>query len=121
VNKKLLIVEDDVRLREIMRRQLEMFGYAARAVGSGEEALEVAQQEGLDVILLDVNLPGISGFETIDRLRSMPATAAIPVLMLTARDNPEDLLRGYQSGCSYYVAKPFSTETLLRGLQIACG
>jgi CheY-like chemotaxis protein len=116
---KLLLVEDDPTLRSILRRQLEPRGYVTQSVASGEEALEVSTRETPEVILLDVNLPGINGFETLARLQQTPATAEIPVILLTVKDGTDDLMRGYKAGCVYYIPKPFSLEELLRGLEIA--
>lgn len=117
--KSVLIVEDEPQIREILRRQLEISGYTSRGVATGEEALEIVAQEPPDVIVLDINLPGMSGFEMLETLRKNPDTARIGVVMLTAQDGYDDVIRGYNGGCTYYVPKPYRLRELLHGLALA--
>lgn len=119
MSKKVLIVEDEEAVRRVLSRQLRANGYAPTAAGSGEEALSVAAQEKPDVILLDVTLPGIDGFETLRRLQEDSRTTAIPVVMLTGAGASEHIVRGYQFGAAYYIPKPYELDELLRGLELA--
>lgn len=119
MNKKILIVEDDPAARKLLTELLHFNGFSAIPVASGEEALPVAVGDRPDAVVLDVGLPGIDGWETLRRLQSMTVTAKIPVVMVTAYDAVEDLIRGYSSGASYYVAKPYKQDELLRGLRMA--
>jgi DNA-binding response OmpR family regulator len=119
VNKSVLIVEDDRVLQNILWSQLALSGYMPHSVCSGEEALEIAAAEPPAAILLDVGLPGMSGFDTLERLHANQKTQDIKVIMLTARDADEDVIRGYQSGCFYYIPKPHRLSELLRGLAMA--
>lgn len=116
--KRILIVEDTPELRTDLAEQLVDGGYESQAVGSGEEALEAIARSAPDVILLDIGLPGMSGWDFLTRLREDPGHAAIPVVILTGHDATAELIRGYGLGVCYYVTKPWDKHELLRGLQI---
>jgi DNA-binding response OmpR family regulator len=118
-SKTVLIVEDDPGARKLLTDLLGYNGFSTIAVGSGEEALPVAVADRPDLVVLDIGLPGIDGWETLRRLQGISATSRIPVVMVTAFDAVEDLIRGYSSGVSYYIAKPYQQEELLRGLRMA--
>jgi two-component system, OmpR family, response regulator len=112
---RVLIVEDELRMASLVRRGLVHEGLAADVVGTGEDALWRAQAHPYDVIVLDVMLPGLDGFETCRRLRS--AGVWVPVLMLTARDSVEDRVAGLDSGADDYLVKPFAFAELLARLR----
>jgi len=107
---RILIVEDDVVLARGLARILEAEGYAVDAVTSGEQALLAVTQERFDLVILDVGLPGMDGFEALRRLRA--AAERMPVLLLTARDAVDDRVRGLDLGGDDYVAKPFAMSEL---------
>ncbi len=114
-----LIVEDEKHLAEGLRFNLEAEGYAVETVPDGEQALALLLEERrrFDVVVLDVMLPGADGFAVAAELRR--AGSFVPVLMLTARGRPEDVLRGFESGADDYLPKPFELTVLLariRGL-----
>ena len=111
----MLIVEDEPRMAELVRRGLEGEGIAADVAVDGEEALWMAQAHPYDAVILDVMLPGLDGFETCRRLRSAGVWA--PVLMLTARDAVEDRVAGLDSGADDYLVKPFAFAELLARLR----
>lgn len=108
-----LIVEDERHLSEVLRFNLEAEGYEVDTVSDGESALELltANRERFDVVVLDVMLPGIDGFAVVSNMRD--AGLFVPVLMLTARGRPEDVLRGFESGADDYLPKPFELSILL--------
>jgi two-component system OmpR family response regulator len=110
-----LIVEDELRMAGLIRRGLVRDGIAADVVPNGEEALVYAGAHEYDAIVLDVMLPGISGFETCRRLRA--AGIWTPVLMLTARDSVEDRVAGLDTGADDYLVKPFAFAELLARLR----
>ncbi len=112
---RVLVVEDELRMASLIRRGLVGEGIAADAVGTGEDALWRAQAHDYDAIVLDVMLPGISGFETCRRLRTEGVWA--PVLMLTARDSVDDRVAGLDSGADDYLIKPFAFAELLARLR----
>jgi two-component system OmpR family response regulator len=112
---RVLIVEDELRMASLIRRGLVQEGLSVDVAMSGEEALWMAPATQYDAIVLDVMLPGISGFETCRRLRTSGVWA--PVLMLTARDSVEDRVAGLDMGADDYVVKPFAFAELLARLR----
>jgi len=113
MNAKVLIVEDEEPLTLLLRYNLESEGYDVEAVGRGDEA-ETRILEGTpDLVLLDWMLPGISGIELCRRIRSRPETNALPVIMLTARGEETERIRGLATGADDYVVKPFSIPELM--------
>jgi two-component system OmpR family response regulator len=112
---RVLIVEDELRMASLIRRGLTNEGLAADVAEKGEDALWMARAHEYDVIVLDVMLPGISGFETCRRLRNDGIWA--PVLMLTARDSVEDRVAGLDTGADDYLVKPFAFAELLARLR----
>src|SRR5438128_523397 len=107
---RVLLVEDEVKMAGLVRRGLVEEGLAVDVAGSGEDALVRATATDYDAIVLDVMLPGISGFETCRKLRERGTWA--PVLMLTARDSVEDRVEGLDGGADDYLTKPFSIAEL---------
>ena len=110
--KTILIVDDHGALRYILSFDLQKKGFKTITAGSGEKGIELAQQEKPDLILLDAMMPGIDGFETCRRLKGIEETRDIPVLMVTAKSQREDVLEGLQSGAVSYMVKPFKFEEL---------
>jgi two-component system OmpR family response regulator len=107
---RIMIVEDDAALASGIARILEGEGHAVDVLASGEQAVLGAQQERFDMVILDVGLPGIDGFEVLRRLRA--AGSRVPVLMLTARDALDDRVHGLDMGADDYMAKPFAMREL---------
>ncbi|MEY2513720.1 MAG: two-component system, OmpR family, response regulator [bacterium] len=112
---RVLIVEDEVKMASLIRRGLREQGLAADVATSGEDALWMAGSTEYDVLILDIMLPGIDGFETCRRLRADGVAAA--VLMLTARDDVQDRVAGLDGGADDYLTKPFSFAELLARLR----
>jgi len=114
---RVLVVEDEVHLAQGLRFNLEAEGYEAEVVGDGESATDKLLQRGeaFDAVVLDIMLPGKDGFEVVSELRN--ARNYVPVLMLTARGRPEDVLKGFASGADDYLPKPFDLSILLARLQ----
>lgn len=111
---KILVVEDELHLAEGLRFNLEAEGYEAELTASGEEALDRLRLQNFDAIVLDIMLPGIDGFEVAASLRSRANYT--PILMLTARDQPEDVLRGFEAGTDDYLPKPFDLNIFVARL-----
>lgn len=110
----LLVVEDDPTLRELLAASLRFAGFAVSATASGAEALAIASRRPPDLVVLDVMLPDVDGFEVLRRLRNGAAPGrAVPVLFLTARDAGEDKVAGLTAGGDDYVTKPFRLEELI--------
>lgn len=110
---RILIVEDEPDLAGTLAYNLEREGWSTATAGSGERALEVLQAGGIDLVILDLMLPGLSGIEVCRRLRQSETTRRIPVLMLTARGEEIDRVVGFEVGADDYVVKPFSIRELL--------
>jgi DNA-binding response OmpR family regulator len=109
----ILVCDDDPGVRDLLTLTLEL-DHDVVAVDNGAEAIEHLQANAatVDVILLDVMMPGMDGFDTLRRIRRSAATAEIPVIMLTAKVGEEDYLRGYESGADAYLSKPFDPADL---------
>jgi two-component system, OmpR family, response regulator len=112
---RVLVVEDELRMASLIHRGLTAEGLAADVAAKGEDALWMAETHDYDAIVLDVMLPGVSGFETCRRLREAGVWA--PVLMLTARDAVEDRVAGLDNGADDYLVKPFAFAELLARLR----
>jgi two-component system phosphate regulon response regulator PhoB len=109
----ILIVEDEAALVTLLRYNLEREGFRVVSAPDGEEALLLAREEKPDLVLLDWMLPLLSGIEVCRQLRRLPETRAVPIIMLTARGEEGDKLRGLDSGADDYVTKPFSPSELI--------
>jgi two-component system phosphate regulon response regulator PhoB len=110
---RILIVEDEEPLTMLLRYNLEAAGYAVDAVARGDEAELKLREATPDLIVLDWMLPGLSGIELCRRLRAQAATAKLPIIMLTARGEESDRVRGLATGADDYIVKPFSVPELL--------
>lgn len=120
VSRKVVIVEDDPRITEMIRFTLEPKGYECCGVESGEELFEkllVPEWRKPNVILMDVMLPGKNGFELCEEFKRRSQYFSVPVVMLSARGEEEDLLRGYEVGVEDYITKPFSPRVLMAKLE----
>jgi len=109
---KLLLVEDDEALAELLEFRFRREGYHVRATGDGDEALLLAAEDIPDLVILDWMIEGTSGIEVCRRLRRDPATANVPIIMLTARGAEDDRIRGLDTGADDYLTKPFSPREL---------
>ncbi len=107
---KILVVDDDAQLSSIINFTLRREGFSVLNAYEGQAALDLWEQEQPDLVLLDVNLPQLSGYEVLRRIRAESKT---PVIMLTVRADEEEVVRGLDLGADDYVAKPFSPKTLL--------
>jgi two-component system, OmpR family, response regulator PhoP len=112
---RVLVVEDEASLREALRSRLAAAGFTVDVASDGNEGLFAGQEYPLDVAIVDLGLPGITGLELIRRLRA--ARKTYPILILTARDNWQDKVAGLQAGADDYVVKPFHFEEILARLQ----
>ncbi|NFV78981.1 phosphate regulon transcriptional regulator PhoB [Magnetospirillum aberrantis] len=109
----ILIVEDEAALATMLRYNLEKEGYRVCEAGDGEEALTVVSERKPDLVVLDWMLPSLSGIEVCRQLRRKPATRELPVIMLTARGEEGDKIRGLNTGADDYMTKPFSLPELM--------
>jgi two-component system KDP operon response regulator KdpE len=114
---RILLVDDESAIRRALRPPLTELGFQVVDVSRGEEALQMLRAGGFDVVLLDVNMPGIGGIETLRRIRAL--SPRLPVLMLTVRDAEEEKVEALELGADDYVTKPFSTRELIARIRTA--
>jgi two-component system alkaline phosphatase synthesis response regulator PhoP len=112
LKKRILVVEDEEDILELVRYNLSREGYEVLCTTSGEEALKITSSEALDLIVLDLMLPGIDGLEVAKTLQNDPKTPQIPIIMLTAKGEEADIVTGLELGADDYVTKPFSPRIL---------
>ncbi|MHC5083438.1 MAG: response regulator [Planctomycetota bacterium] len=110
---KILIVEDEADVLELVRYNLEKNGYQTDGAMTGTEAVRKAQSGAVDLILLDLMLPEIDGLEVCKLVKKDPKTAAIPIIMLTAKGTEADIVAGLEMGADDYITKPFSPRVLM--------
>jgi len=110
---KILMVEDDKDILELVRYNLEREGYSVNGVKSGESVFGLLKSKKVDLILLDIMLPGIDGLEICRRLKQDRETRLIPIIMMTAKGEDSDIVAGLELGADDYVTKPFSPKVLI--------
>lgn len=107
---KIMIVDDEEHIRELVRFYLDKEGFECLEAGNGERALEIIENQYIDLAIIDIMMPGMDGFELVEQMRQY---REIPVIMLTAKSQSKDKLRGFSLGIDDYVTKPFDPEELL--------
>jgi two-component system phosphate regulon response regulator PhoB len=115
----ILLVEDDPDIRELVAYKLTRGGFEVIEAADGLTALHAARQRPPHAVILDVGLPRLSGIEVCRELRAAPATAAVPILMLTGDIRPHELEQAYAAGATDYLVKPFSPRELQRRVEAA--
>jgi DNA-binding response OmpR family regulator len=117
----IMVVDDNRDLVEIIRVTLESNGFNVMCFYSGEELLAALEKEKPDLILLDVMMPQMNGFEVLTKLKWKAATGSIPVILLTAKVHHDDVLRGYKLGTDNYIKKPFDNTQLVTSINRLLG
>lgn len=112
-----LVVEDDSQLNQLVGAYVELAGYAYRSALDGQSALRCAREQTPALVILDIMLPDMDGFEVCRKLKSEPATAAVPIVMLTALCQAESRNKGLQCGASAYMTKPFDPDDLIAAIR----
>ena len=107
---RILVIDDDAALSAVLKRGLAYEGFSVDTAGSGRQGLALARDHEPDLVILDLMMPGMDGFEVLERFRA--ADPALPVMMLTARDAPADQVKGLEGGADDYVVKPFTFSVL---------
>ncbi len=119
--KRILIAEDDPAIRDLLSTALSKH-YQVETADNGDRALVVADREPRpDLILLDVMMPGVDGFGVAQRLKLLPALKSVPVIFITAKDAPLDVIKGIQTGARHYITKPFKLADVLAKVRKALG
>lgn len=119
--KTILVVDDDPDVVTIVRGILNGGEYDVQSVHSGQEVFTRLGEERPDLIILDIKMPEMDGFEVLKRLKAIPETSSIPVILLTGRGQYRDVLEGYQLGTDYYMNKPFTSAQLINGVHLFLG
>lgn len=114
---RVLVVDDDRDIRDLVTFKLEQAGYEVRQAEDGLQGLEAVREWAPDLVVLDVMMPGLSGIDVTRELRADPATAATPVILLTAKAQEADVETGFVTGADDYVVKPFSPRELVSRVQ----
>lgn len=118
-NQKILIIEDDEDIMELVEYNLKKNSYQSKGALSGEIGLELLKKDRPDLIILDLMLPGINGFEVCANIKNNPETTNIPVIMLTAKGEDSDIVAGLEMGADDYITKPFSPNVLVARIKSA--
>jgi two-component system response regulator RpaA len=111
---KILIVDDDVTITELMKALMMMEGHQPTTVNDSTKAIDVANTVNPDLITLDLMMPGLTGFELCEMMHQDPKFANIPIMVVSARDDPESKARALQAGASDYLTKPFGVDDLIQ-------
>jgi len=116
-----LVVDDNEDNLRVTEEILKTHGFTVHTANDGAGALRSIEQSHPSVVLLDVMLPDMDGMEVLDRLRSNSAHAQLPVILVTAKAQDEDVIAGYKIGADYYITKPFTARQLLHGIGLVLG
>lgn len=117
----IMVVDDNPDIITIVKTILEGKGYQVLSASSGQELLNVLPDRKPDLIILDIMMPEMDGLEVLGRLKAVTDTASIPVILLTAKVQYEDVLGGYKLGADYYITKPFTSTQLVNGINLLLG
>jgi CheY-like chemotaxis protein len=116
-----MVVDDNPDIITIVKTILEGRGYTVFSASSGPELLNILPNQKPDLIILDIMMPEMDGLEVLTRLKGKTETATIPVILLTAKVQYEDVLGGYKLGADYYITKPFTSTQLVNGINLLLG
>jgi two-component system, OmpR family, alkaline phosphatase synthesis response regulator PhoP len=117
----IMVVDDNPDIITIVKTILEGKGYNVLSASSGQELLSLLNNQKPDLIILDIMMPEMDGLEVLGRLKGVTETASIPVILLTAKVQYEDVLGGYKLGADYYITKPFTSTQLVNGINLLLG
>jgi two-component system alkaline phosphatase synthesis response regulator PhoP len=117
----IVVVDDDQDIRMILRANLEDEGYEVMEAAGGREALEVITSNDPDLVVLDIMMPEVDGYDVLQELRSKPEYAELPVVLLTARRQESDVWEGWSAGADYYITKPFKMKELIQFIRYIFG
>lgn len=113
----ILIADDGLVMRTVISRKLEEKGYLVTAVPSGLEVMEFIESTTFDLVLLDIHMPGLDGFETLQRLRARFTPIQLPIIMATSKDEDEDIIRCFEAGANDFVSKPINFPVLFARME----
>jgi two-component system, OmpR family, alkaline phosphatase synthesis response regulator PhoP len=119
--KTIMVVDDNPDIITIVKTILEGRGFTVFSASSGPELLNLLPTQRADLIILDIMMPEMDGLEVLTRLKGKTETSTIPVILLTAKVQYEDVLGGYKLGADYYITKPFTSTQLVNGINLLLG
>lgn len=114
---KVLVVDDDPHIRELVKMKLQSAGHDVITAVDGQDGLDTALREQPGLVLLDIAMPKLTGLEVCEKLRAEPSTAQLPIVLITARSSEADVEKGFAAGADDYITKPFSPRELLARLE----
>jgi DNA-binding response OmpR family regulator len=115
---RILIVEDHPLIAELVETRLRVEGMRPVHCPGGREALAMLDQEAFDLVVLDIMMPEVDGYEILQKIRNTPAIAHLPVIFLSAKSSPADIEKGFNLGANHYITKPFSGQDLIRKIRL---
>ena len=118
---KILVVEDDVDALQTLTIMLEKMGHSVHGYSMPTEALEAATGIAPDLMMLDIMMPELNGYELLAKLREIPEYTELPAIIVTAKDQDDDLLEGYNRGAQYYITKPYTMQQVEYALNLYLG
>lgn len=119
--KTIVVVDDDKDIRMILRANLEDEGYEVVEASGGRQALELIRENPPDLVVLDIMMPEVDGYDVLQELRSTPEYVELPVVLLTARRQEADVWEGWSAGADYYITKPFKMNELVQFIRYIFG
>jgi two-component system alkaline phosphatase synthesis response regulator PhoP len=120
--KKILIVDDDDTMRHLTETILSANNFSTVQASNGTQALELLKNNKLDLIITDLMMPQLNGYEFIEKVRENPETKNIPIILMTSKSEPDDISCGYsEHKVEYYITKPFSNQQLMAGIRLVLG
>jgi two-component system alkaline phosphatase synthesis response regulator PhoP len=117
-NKKILIVEDDQHIRKLLNILIRKDDVEIDEAVEGNEAQRKLRENRYDLVILDIMMPNVDGFSILKELRERPETAQLPVIVVTAKTEDKDLMKGYSMGANYYITKPFEPQDLIHSIEL---
>ena len=121
MSRLVLVVDDNEDNLRIVSHILLPRGFEVRTAIDGKTALKSMEEQLPDVVLLDIMMPEMDGMQVLDRIRTNPHSASVPVILVTGKAQDEDVLNGYKYGADYYITKPFTARQLLHGIGLVLG
>ena len=118
MSKKVLVVDDEEVIRKLLRIHLVKWGYEVKEAVDGTQAIEEIGKDDFDLLICDILMPNMDGWQVLKEVKSNPKTKDMPVIVLTAKNQDMDMFKGYDLGASYYMTKPFTKAQLLYGLKL---
>ena len=116
--KKILVIDDDANICKALQVMIKSLGYEVGTARDGISGIEAVSSFTPDLVVCDLMMPNMDGYQFIQEIRTNPGTASLPIILLTAKGEDKDILEGYKTGADYYLTKPFTRDQLIYGIQL---